>query len=142
MAEKKSGVDIFLEYVPSLRIWYVAILTYLYQFIVFILLLVFFWWISSQVFYGALVGQFLITFCFTIAYIYYVKNMETIRVKYRNKYGDLAYQHFYFKFMIYMPPFGNASAFLPLLLIKYDFLPTIITVFTSGKIDFGWFSTK
>ncbi len=128
MDGKKSGVDIFLEYVPSLRVWHKALLTYIYQFIVFILLLVFFWWISSKIFYGALIGQIFITFCFTIPYVYYIKNIEKIREIYRKNYGKLAYQHFYFKFMIYMPPFGNASAFLPLLLIKYDFLPTIITI--------------
>ena len=130
MEEKKTGVDIFFEYVPALTVWYKALITYIYQFIVFIFLIAFFWWISSKLIIGALIGQFLITFCFTLPYLYVIKNIDRIRNKYRKKYDKLAYQHFYFIFMIYMPPFGNASAFLPLMLLTYnfDFLPLIDTL--------------
>ena len=124
----KSGLEIFLEYVPSMKIAHKVLITYTYQFVIFILLIACFWWISSKILIGALIGQFVITFCLTLPYVYIISHIDKIRKKYRSKYGSFAYERFFYRFIIYIPPFGNASALLPLLLIRYDFLPEIINL--------------
>jgi len=126
--EDKTGVEIFFEYAPSLKRWQNAVLTYLYQILIFVVLIVFFWWISSLFLYGAIIGQLVITFSLTIPYVYVIKNVDKIREAYRTKYDILAYQYFYYRFIIYIPPFGNASAILPFLLKTDYFLPSIISL--------------
>ncbi|HEC94658.1 MAG TPA: DUF1295 domain-containing protein [Thermoplasmatales archaeon] len=125
MTEKK-GIKVFLEHVPALTVWYKAILTYVYQITVFILAMVFLWWISSTHLLGALMGQFIIAFCAILPFVYITENSEEIRKKYRKKYGKLAYQYLFYKYLVHTLPLGAASLYFPVLLKTDYFLPAII----------------
>jgi protein-S-isoprenylcysteine O-methyltransferase Ste14 len=82
--------------------------------------MVFFWWISSTIFIGALIVEFIIVFFGTLPYRYVVINIKKIREKYRNKYGKLAGQYFWFYYESYTIPLLSSSLYFPLLLITYE----------------------
>jgi len=126
--EEKSGLEIFLEYMPALKISYKAILTAFYQLFVFILLIIIFWWISSRNLIGAGVYHFIISFLMILFFAYLLINTKKIRNKYREKYGKLAYQKLYYRYIIYQNVFGNASRYCTLILKTDYFLPAIITL--------------
>lgn len=120
--DRKKGVRVFLEHVPALTVGYKAILTYVYQITVFILVMVFLWWISSTRLLGALMGQFIIAFCAILPFVYITENSERIR----KKYVELAYQYLFYKYLVHTLPLGVASLYLPVLLKTDYFLPAII----------------
>ncbi len=124
----KTETENFLEYLPALQIWYKALLTYIFQIIIFISSIIFFWWISSQIYYGALIGQFIIAFSGTLTYIFMANNAEKIREKYIGKYDDLAGQAFWYHCHLYIIPLQSASLYLPLLLKTDYFLPSLINL--------------
>lgn len=124
---EKSGMDIYLEYVPALGVWYKALATYLYQIMIFIVVMILFWWISTNYLYGALFFQAIIAFLAILPFAYITRNSEKLRKKYREKYGKLAYQHLYYRYIIYTLPFGASSLYFPILLKTDYFLPAIIT---------------
>jgi len=119
--EKKTGMDVFLEYAPMFSVWYKVLAIYLSQIILFILILVFFWWISSLVLYGAIIGQIIISLCGTYPYVYMANHIEKIREKYLKKYDKLACQKFWINYQSYTIPFLSASMYCPILL-KSDYL--------------------
>lgn len=125
---EESGIDIFLKYVPALTIKYKAICTYSYQFAIFIIVMILFWWISSSLLTGALIWQFIIASLAIFPFAYITKNSEKIRIQYRKKYGELAYQHLYYRYLIYAVPLGAASLYFPILLKTDYFLPAIISL--------------
>lgn len=125
---EKTSIDIFLEYVPSLKIWYKTVILYLSQFGLFILVMAFYWWISSTFFYGAILGQSIVSILLVFHFIYIANKAEKIRVKYREKYGELAGQKFWYKYQSYTTPIICAAFYFPLLLHTYDFLPSFISL--------------
>jgi len=125
--KERIGLKIFLKHVPAFKKPHVVLLSYLYQILIFVIFIVFFWWISSTFLLGAIAGELINSACFVAPYIYILKNSDRIRKKYREKYGKLAYQRFYYRFAIYLPPLGSSSMLFPILLISYDFLPRIIS---------------
>jgi len=125
---EKPGMDIFLEYVPAFKIWYKALGTYLYQIILFLVVMFLFWWISSRFLIGSLLYQVVIAVLAILPFAYITKNSENLRKKYRERHGELAYQRLYYRFMIYTLPFGAASLYFPILLKTDYFLPVIISL--------------
>lgn len=117
----KTSLDIFLEYVPALKIWYNIVLLSIFQLVVFIVLMFFFWWISTSVYYGAILIQSIISILLVFLYIYLANNAEKIRDKYIRKYGELAGQFYWFRYHSYTAPIIFTVFFFPLLLITYDF---------------------
>jgi protein-S-isoprenylcysteine O-methyltransferase Ste14 len=103
----------------------------------FVLAVVFFWWISSNFWYGALIGEFVVVACGTLPYVYMFKNIEKIRVKYKEKHGRLAGQYFWYNYHSYTVPLLSVSLYFPLLLFNYDFLPVFIRLpshFMTGSL--------
>jgi len=124
--ENKTDYDILLSYIPTLSIWYKALLLYLFYITIFILIMFFFWWISSTIYIGAIMMQAIVSILLSIYFIYIAKNGDKIRVKYREKYGMLAGQKYWFNYQFYTMPFIGAAYYFPLMLINYDFLPVIV----------------
>ena len=117
--ENGKNADILIEYIPAFAVWYKLIILYFFQFVIFILAMVFFWWISSTVLIGALVGEFIIIYLGVLPYRHIVINIEKLREKYRKKYGKLAAQYFWFNYESYTIPLLSSSLYFPLLLITY-----------------------
>jgi len=122
---KKSNLDLFLEHLPAFTVWYNIVLTYLLQFLIFILIIIFFWWISPLFNYGlgAIIGQIIVISIGTIPYAYMFLNSEKIRVKYKKKYKKLAAQRLWYNYISYLIPILYSSLYFPLLLITYNDLP-------------------
>jgi len=118
--EKYSAMKIYIKYMPALTVWYKALVTYLYQIILFAFAMIFFWYMSSKYLAGAWIVQTIIALIAIFPFAYATKNSEKLRTTYREKYKDLAYQRLFFKYIIYTIPFGAASLYFPILL-KSDF---------------------
>jgi len=123
--KNKTNYNIFLEYMPTFSIWYNALLLYFFFIIVFILVMIFFWLVSSTIWIGAILGQSIISAVLSIYFIYMAKNGDKIRQTYREKYGNLAIQKYWFHYQFATMPFISAAYYFPLLLYNYDFLPKI-----------------
>jgi len=125
---QEDDIGILLSYIPAFRVWYILILNYFFQFLLFIFFLISFWLVSSRFFLGALLVEFIIVFFGTLPYKYITKNSEKIRKNYLKKYGQLATQKLWFHYESYTIPFLSSSLYFPLLLINYDFIPKIINL--------------
>ena len=125
MAEMKD-MEMFLEYMPAFSIWYKALLIYLFQFFIFISVMIFFLWISSVRWYGALIGEFIVVFCGIISYMVLTINIDNIRDKYLERHGKLAAQRLWYYYESYTIPLLSSSLYLPLLLKTDYFLPALI----------------
>ena len=125
---KKTDVEVLLEYIPAFAVWYKLIILYLFQFIIFILTMVFFWLISSIIFIGAILGQFIVSILLVFYFISMVNDSEKIREKYRKKYNKLAGQHFWYNYLAYINPIVSASFYFPILLKTDYFFPAIISL--------------
>ena len=125
MSEKK-GIEFFMEQVPALSKWQIALPTYIIQLSIFIISIAFFYYISKQTLYGAIIGQIIIAFLGTFSYRYITRNSEKIREKYLKKYKELAGQKFWYHYQFYTIPLLSSSLYAPLLLKTDYFLPKII----------------
>lgn len=123
--EEKSNMDVLFENVPALNVGYTAILTYMYHFIIFLLILISFWWTTSLIWIAALPIQIILTSVSNIPFIYIAENYEKIRKKYIKKYKKNTWQHFWYHYS-YTSPFGAAALYAPLMLKTDYFLPVII----------------
>jgi len=94
---------------------------FVFQFLIFVLAMVFFWWVSSLFLLGALVGEIVLVIIGTLPYRYLFRNAEKIRDKYRKKYGELAGQSYWFHYESYTIPLISSSFYCPILLMTYDF---------------------
>ena len=124
----KTGMEVFLEYAPAFTVWYKIIGVYTLQFILFILIMAFFWRISSTEIYYIILAQIIISFLGTCPYRYMATSIEKIRDKYRKKYGKLAGQSLWFHYQSYTIPLLSSSMYFPILLYTYKDLtiPQII----------------
>ena len=125
--EEKSNTDILFENVPALNVGYTAVLTYIYHFIIFLLILVSFWRITSLIWIAALPISIILTSVSNIPFIYIAENYEKIRKKYLKKYKKNTWQHFWYHYS-YTSPFGAAAFYAPLLLKTDYFLPKIVSL--------------
>jgi protein-S-isoprenylcysteine O-methyltransferase Ste14 len=126
--KEKTGAQILREKLPVITVWYNLMLIYLLQFAFFITILYILWRITTAIWFTALIGQFAVAFIGVFPLMYITKNSVKIRKKFIKKYGDLAYQHLWFRFLSYNEPFSSASLYFPILLMNYDFLPSIISL--------------
>ena len=132
--EEKSGSDILLDALPSLNKWYNVIALYIFQIIIFIIMLIILWWISINFWYGALLGQLILSTMLSIFFIILATNVEKIREKHKKKYNELVGQSFWFYYQSYTIPLISAAYYFPLFLINYDFLPIKIIAMPSHFI--------
>lgn len=125
--EEKSGLDIFLDYMPALKVKYKALLTALFEFVFFIILMIGFWWIASKNLIYAGIYHIIISILMIVPFTYITINAEKVRKKYREKFGNLAYQKLFYRYLIYQNIFGNTSRYCRILLKTSYFLPALIT---------------
>ena len=123
-----SDSEIMFESLPSLKKWYNLFALYAIQILVFIGVMVFFWWISSNFWYGAIFGQVIVSTLLVIHFIYIANNAEKIKEKHRKKYGELAGQSFWYFYQSYTIPVICAAYYFPIFLTNYNFLPRIISM--------------
>lgn len=126
--KKDKSLEFFIKHVPVITVGYKAILTYLIQIILFLFVMLFLWWISQKLLIGALIGEFVVAFSGTIPYIYMANKNKNIREKYRQKYNKLAYQQFWYHYHSWIIPLQSSSLYFPILLYRYDFIPTIVNL--------------
>ena len=126
MGDDKSGGEIFLEHMPVLTVWYKVVILYIFQILIFILSMTFFWFISSKFLAASLIAEFTIVFCGTFPYRYMAIKIDKIRDKYIKKYGKLAGQSLWLRYESYTIPLLSSSLYFPILLINYEFIPRII----------------
>ena len=122
----KDDLGVFLGHMPAFSVWYKLLLTYIGQFVLFVFVMVFFWWISSRFLIGAFIGEFLIILLGSLPFLYMTINIDSIRDKYLEKYGELAAQKFWYHFQSYPTPIISAGFYTPILLKTDYFLPAII----------------
>jgi len=120
---EKSGSDILLDALPSLKKWYNVIALYSFQILIFIAVMIILWQISSLFWYGAIVGQLILSTLLSIFFIILANNVEKIREKHKKKYNELVGQSFWYYYQSYTIPLISAAYYFPLFLINYDFLP-------------------
>ena len=125
---EKKGMDAFLEYVPAFRKKHILLLTLLFQFSLFVVLMLGFWWIASKSLFYAGIYHLVISILMILPFSYITINAEEIRKTYREKFGKLAYQKLYYRYIIYENPLGNASRYCRILLKTDYFLPAFVTL--------------
>jgi protein-S-isoprenylcysteine O-methyltransferase Ste14 len=127
MDARKSGEEFFLEFVPIYNTWYKILSIYFYHLIIFVLLLFLFWWVGSNFLVFIFPVQFFLACGANAPFIYMFKKSDKIRETYIKKYKEFPWLHFYYRYS-YSSPFGCAALYSPLLLVNYDFLPSIINL--------------
>jgi len=125
--EETIGTKILKEKLPVFTNWRYLLLIYILQFSLFIVILYFLWFITSVLWYAALIGQFAVTFIAIFPLIYLTINSNKIRNKYLRRYDRLAYQHLWYRFLSYNEPISSAGLYFIVLLHTYDFLPSIVS---------------
>jgi len=123
------GVDReeFLKLMPFYSVWYKVLFLFVFQFLIFVFAMVFFWWISkSMIIYGSLIGQFAVSFLGVLPFIYVAAKHDKIRIKYKEKFGNLAAQKFWLNYQSYSVSLQAASLYFPLILKTDYFLPAFI----------------
>lgn len=118
----------YLTYMPDLASRSKLLAVYIFQIFTFMLLIVFYIWISSRFILGAPILQLVVNIGLISTYLYILKNNKNIRIKYRKDYGDLAYQKFFYRFIIFWPPVASAINLYPLLLKTDYFLPAFVNL--------------
>ena len=63
-----------------------------------------------------------------IYFVYIANNSVKIRDRHRKKYGKLAGQYFWFKYLAYINPIVSASFYFPILIKTDYFLPAIVSL--------------
>lgn len=126
--KEEDSKNVFFEQMPFLNVWYKVLILYILQFLVFISVILFFWQISSRIFFGALIGQLIIAFSGVYPYRYIALNIGRIRQKYRKKYDNLACQYLWYHYESYTIPLLSSSLYLPILLKTDYFLPKIFNL--------------
>jgi methanethiol S-methyltransferase len=127
MTEKK-GLDKLLKCVPDLKRPKKILFLYLTETILFIFIIFIYWFISSKVWYGAILIQAIVSSCLSLYYIVLANNAEKIRTKYLKKYDNLAGQKFWYHYQAYLFPIIAVAYYFPLFLYNYDFLPSVINM--------------
>jgi len=124
---EKSGMEILLDHLPSLNKWYNVIVLYAVQLLIFIAVIAFFWWISSKIYYGAILGQIIVSTLLVFHFIYIANKSKKIKDEYRKKYENLAGQYFWYYYQSYTIPVISAAFYFSLLLYNgYPYLPAFI----------------
>jgi protein-S-isoprenylcysteine O-methyltransferase Ste14 len=125
---KKTDEEVFFESMPDFKIWHKVIILYAFQIILFALVIFFYYWTSSNFWYGAIAGQTIVSTLLVFHFIYLANKADKIGVEYRRKYGKYAIQKFWYNYQSYTIPIICIAFYFPLSLIKMEFLPTIIPV--------------
>lgn len=94
--KNNEGFRVFLDKVPTLRKPGDAILTILYLLSSIIICILFFYFFDSLAWYASLITQFIMSLI--VSLICYLQSKRVN--KYRQKYGELAYQYYFYHFMV------------------------------------------
>ena len=114
-----QGFNYLKEKVPDLKTNRGKILSGVYILGMFFACLLFLLWIGSLIWYGPLIGQLAISLIGTAFSI----NHFRVPVKYREKYGGLAYRYFFFHYVIPILATWYACCFYPLFVGGVPILP-------------------
>jgi len=96
------------------------------QLLFFIILLFILLKITSYNWRLSIIGEIIVSFFAILPYAYVTINNEKLRRKYREKYGNLAFQKIWFRFLSYNEPLSATGLFFPFLLKTNYFLPVFI----------------
>ncbi|MFX0064470.1 MAG: methyltransferase family protein [Candidatus Hermodarchaeota archaeon] len=146
--KNKKDFQIFLDKVPALRTGWKIVLTIVYLLGLIVSVLLFFYFIDPLRWYMPLVTQLIMALIVTlIAYVHF-----KIVNKYRRKYGKLAYQSYFYHFMlpylvawyalVFHPLFISGPALLPFFVaIIIAIIFFVITILVSIHIERAGFKT-
>ena len=122
--ENLKDYQIFLDKVPALRTGWKIALTVVYLLGLIVSVLLFFYFIDPLRWYMPLVTQLIMSLIVTlIAYLHF-KTVD----KYRRKYGELAYQPYFYHFMLPYLVTWYALVFHPLFIIGPALLPFWVAI--------------
>lgn len=116
---QKKGYELLKEKIPEFRSPWKSTAIFIIWFLLFLACIVFFLFFDRLAWYGALISQLIVALvCSAFAYGH-MKNAK----RYREKYGELAYRYFFFRFI--MPIFATwyACIFHPLIIGEQALLP-------------------
>jgi len=125
---KNNGEDVLLKYVPDLKNPKKILILYVTEILFFIFVMAIYWWVSSKIWYGAILIQTIVSSSLSTYYILLANNTEKIRKKYLEKYQDLAGQKLWYHSQAYLLPIITSAYYIPLVLYNYNFLPLIVKV--------------
>jgi protein-S-isoprenylcysteine O-methyltransferase Ste14 len=124
---KKTGKELLQEKLPITKKPRKFILIGFLQLCFFIILLLILYKIAEYNWKLTIMGQIIVSFFAILPYGYVTLKSNEIRIKYRTKFNNLAFQHVWFRFLSYNEPLVAASLFFPIFLKTDYFLPSFIT---------------
>ncbi len=119
-----QGFELLKEKVPDLKSSKGKILSAVYILSMFICCFIFFFWIDSLAWYGPMISQLLMALIGTAFSIGHFKTP----VRYREKYGDLAYRYHFYHFIIPILVTWYACCFHPFFIGGVSLLPWWIAI--------------
>ena len=125
---EKNGKQVLIDKLPDLTKLKTALKTYIPEFIIFIIISVFFFIISSYIWFGAILAQIIFCLFSTVPFVILTRNADKIRKKYRDLYKDLAFQKVWYRYLFYVTPFDFSNLYFIILLKTDYFLPEIINL--------------
>lgn len=123
--EKRSDVDIFIDYVPLYKKASKALIMFIYHFLIFLALITTFLFIASKIWYVAIPLALIGTCLANIPFIYMFVNYQKIREKYTKSNLKHPWQKFWLHYS-YSSPSGAAALYFIFFLKTDYFLPSII----------------
>jgi len=123
---KQSGKEFLQVKLPITKNKKKFFLIGVLQLFLFIILLISLCIVSSINWYYSIIGEVTVSLFAVLPYAYITINSDKFRVKYREKYGNLAFQKFWYRFLSYNEPLSATGLFFPILLKTDYFLPRII----------------
>ncbi len=128
LENKKKSSFLTYEKMSDINIPHKLFFFYISHILILIVILFFLWKVSSYIWYGALIGQSIITILAILPVMYVTKKSYIIRREFKKKYGELAFRHLYYRyiFITQIPTF--ISFYFPILLKTDYFLPQIISL--------------
>lgn len=127
LSKNKKSYLIY-DNLPDLKIKPKTIKIYFFNILFFILILFFLWKISTQFWFGALIGQLIITIIAVAPLIYLTTKIPVIRKKYREKYKKRAFQRLFYRYLLITQVPTFISFYFPLVLKTDYFLPNILAL--------------
>jgi protein-S-isoprenylcysteine O-methyltransferase Ste14 len=136
---QKKGYELLKENVAAFKTPWKSAVIFIIWCLLFLGWIVFFLWFDGLVWYGALLSQLIAALiCAAFSYAH-IKNVK----KYQTKYGKLAYQYFFFHFIMPLCATWAACVFHPLLVGGSTLLPFWLAIIVGAfllsiRVLTGW----
>ena len=124
--DNKTGKDLLQEKLPISKHASKFITICVLQLLLFVALLILLFKITSFNWKLSIAGETLVSLFAILPYAYVTIKSNNLKEKYREKYGNLAFQKVWFRFLSYNEPLSAAGLFFPIILKTDYFLPKII----------------